>query len=121
MAVCAVLFAAAGCGSNEPPSAAAPADPCADPANRDSMNCKLASATPASTAEQFVYSYQLFCEKDGDRSRSINVTYRSAKSCEDAKSQVDRPPDPCTEFATEKWPGWRTWKKEPVYDLESCD
>ena len=107
--------------SPKDPLVATPADPCADPANRNSMNCRLAAAKPATADERYVYSYQLQCEKEGDRSRSINVTYRSAISCADAKSQIDRGPDPCAEFATEKWPGWRTWKREPVYELESCD
>jgi hypothetical protein len=108
------------CSAKEP-QAATPADPCADPANRDSMNCKLAAAKSPTTDERYVYSYQVHCEKNGDRSRSINVTYRSAVSCSDARSQIDRGADPCAEFAAEKWPGWRTWKREPVYELESCD
>jgi hypothetical protein len=111
-----------GCGRNDAlTQAASVPDPCADPAGKDSINCKVASGEPPSADEKYVYSYMFYCEKDADRSRNLNVTYRSSKSCEDAKTQVDRGPDPCAEFATEKWPGWRTYQREPVYDLESCD
>lgn len=118
LAVAAVVLL--GCSRQAPPEAAAN-DPCADPAKRDSINCKIASAAPPSADEKYVFSYQFFCEKDGDRSRSLNVTYRSAKSCDDAKAQADAGPDPCAEFAAEKWPGWRTWQRAAVYEAESCD
>jgi hypothetical protein len=122
VALCALAAMIAGCGrSDSPVPVAAVPDPCAGPGAQDSINCKVASGEPPAPDEKYVYSYMFFCEKDGDRSRTLNVTYRSSKSCEDAKTQVDRGVDPCTEFATEKWPGWRTWQREPVYDLESCD
>jgi hypothetical protein len=122
VALCALTGVLAGCSRGDAPApVAAVPDPCVGPGAEDSINCKVASGEPPAADEQYVYSYTFYCEKDADRSRSLNVTYRSSKSCEDAKTQVDRGPDPCAEFATEKWPGWRAYQREPVYDLESCD
>ena len=71
--------------------------------------------------QRFFYSIKFLCSDGGRGKRTVTVTYRSAKDCEDVRTRWQREPDPCTNFGEEHWPGWKTVTREPAYEGESCD
>lgn len=84
-------------------------------------DCQPWTGQPPSKDQRFFYSIKFSCSDGGRGARTVTITYRSAKDCEDVRSRWQREPDPCTNFGDEHWPGWTTIKREPVYEGESCD
>lgn len=84
-------------------------------------DCQPWTGQPASKEQRFFYSLKFLCSDGGRGTRSVTITYRSAKDCEDVRTRWQREPDPCTNFGEEHWPGWKTVTREPAYEGESCD
>ena len=84
-------------------------------------NCQPWSGQPPAKDQRYFYSLRFYCSDGGSGTRTVTIRYRSGKDCEDARTRWQREPDPCRDFGDEHWPGWKTVKREPVHEGESCD
>ena len=84
-------------------------------------NCQPWTGQPPSKEQRFFYSLRFYCADSGSGTRTVTITYRSSKDCEDVRTRWQREPDPCTNFGDEHWPGWKTLRREKAYQGESCD